>query len=135
MDSTPHKFDSDQALMENPRTRRSVYAYRNPSTFSRDFASAMVAMSQIQVLTGHQGEIRRHMSVVNHHWPGKVWKLVRIAAFCLLGEEGGVAVTSAVFGGALKWGVVMERFRMQRCLPLYFSRFGKLGFFEGSHDE
>jgi peroxidase len=82
MDSTPHKFDShyflgliqgkgvmssDQALMENPRTRRSVYAYRNPSTFSRDFASAMVAMSQIQVLTGHQGEIRRHMSVVNHH--------------------------------------------------------------------
>lgn len=80
MDSTPHRFDtryfhgvirgrglmtSDQALMDDQRTRRSVYAYRDPTAFSRDFARAMVAMSKIGVLTGDQGEIRRRMSVVN----------------------------------------------------------------------
>jgi len=79
-DATPQRFDaqyflgvasgtglltSDEALVLDPRTRRTVFANVLPFVFSKNFGDAMVAMSQIGVLTGGQGQIRRQVYQVN----------------------------------------------------------------------
>ena len=79
MDSTARRFDtqyfkdivrgrglltSDQSLVEDARTKRAVYSNQG-AEFYRNFGKAMVAMSQMDVLTGSRGEIRRHISRVN----------------------------------------------------------------------
>ena len=59
-------LESDQVLFSGGSTDSIVNEYsRSPSTFSSDFASAMVKMGDIEPLTGSAGEIRRICSVVN----------------------------------------------------------------------
>ncbi|KAE8654739.1 Peroxidase 5 [Hibiscus syriacus] len=59
-------LQSDQALFSGGSTDSIVNEYsRNPSTFSSDFASAMVKMGDIEPLTGSAGIIRRICSRVN----------------------------------------------------------------------
>jgi peroxidase len=56
---------SDQSMWVDSRTKGSVRANTDMSTFNSNFAKAMVAMSKIDVLTGSSGEIRRVCSSVN----------------------------------------------------------------------
>ncbi|XP_038697410.1 peroxidase 5-like [Tripterygium wilfordii] len=57
---------SDQVLFSGGSTDSIVNDYsRNPSTFKNDFASAMIKMGDIDVLTGSAGQIRRICSAVN----------------------------------------------------------------------
>ncbi|KAJ4844781.1 hypothetical protein Tsubulata_003494, partial [Turnera subulata] len=78
LDPTPERLDnryyieltkhrgllvSDQTLMSNPTTRNMVLAYaRNGALWAAKFAKAMKRLGYIDVLTGTQGEIRRHCS-------------------------------------------------------------------------
>lgn len=77
---TPNKFDtayfrdivnkeglqtSDQSLLNDARTRPFVYKNLNPGFFLDEFGEAMVAMANIGVLTGTQGQIRKHCALVN----------------------------------------------------------------------
>jgi len=79
MDSTSRRFDtryfkdiirgrglltSDQSLLEDPRTKHDVHSNQG-AEFYRNFGKAMVAMSEMEVLTGRSGEIRRNISRVN----------------------------------------------------------------------
>ncbi|XP_038697972.1 peroxidase 4-like [Tripterygium wilfordii] len=57
---------SDQVLFSGGSTDKIVYEYsKNPSLFNSDFASAMIKMGNIDVLTGSSGEIRKICSAVN----------------------------------------------------------------------
>jgi peroxidase len=56
---------SDQTLFRNPATRPYVLANLKQSAFNKRFASAMVAMTNIQPKTGKQGEIRKLCQFVN----------------------------------------------------------------------
>ncbi|KAL0440269.1 UNVERIFIED_CONTAM: Lignin-forming anionic peroxidase [Sesamum latifolium] len=57
---------TDQVLFSGGSTDSVVSEYsRNPQTFLSDFASAMVRMGDIDVLTGQNGVIRRICSAVN----------------------------------------------------------------------
>lgn len=60
-------FESDAALLADPETR--AYVLRQSvapaEEFFRDFAVSMVNMGNIEVLTGSQGEVRRHCAFVN----------------------------------------------------------------------
>uniref|UniRef100_A0A1J3ID72 Peroxidase n=1 Tax=Noccaea caerulescens TaxID=107243 RepID=A0A1J3ID72_NOCCA len=59
-------LQSDQILWTDPATRTIVQQLMSPrSTFNAEFARAMVRMSNIGVLTGANGEIRRVCSAVN----------------------------------------------------------------------
>ncbi|KAG8042780.1 hypothetical protein GUJ93_ZPchr0328g33306 [Zizania palustris] len=62
-------FTSDETLMLDPFTRGYVLRQANvagyPAEFFSDFAASMVKMGNMQVLTGAQGEIRRHCAFVN----------------------------------------------------------------------
>ncbi|XVE91906.1 hypothetical protein REPUB_Repub01dG0051700 [Reevesia pubescens] len=59
-------LQSDQVLFSGESTDSIVNEYsRNPSTFSSDFASAMIKMGDIEPLTGSAGQIRRICSAVN----------------------------------------------------------------------
>ncbi|KAE8654738.1 Peroxidase 4 [Hibiscus syriacus] len=59
-------LQSDQVLFSGGSSDSIVNEYsRNPSTFSSDFASAMVKMGDIEPLTGSAGIIRRICSRVN----------------------------------------------------------------------
>ncbi|WVZ87254.1 hypothetical protein U9M48_033923, partial [Paspalum notatum var. saurae] len=65
-------FTSDQTLMNDPAARAYVQrqaavadAGAYPAEFFADFAASMVKMGGVQVLTGAQGEVRRHCAVVN----------------------------------------------------------------------
>ncbi|XWS69417.1 hypothetical protein CRYUN_Cryun04dG0177200 [Craigia yunnanensis] len=59
-------LQSDQVLFSGGSTDNIVTEYsRNPSTFSSDFASAMIKMGDIEPLTGPAGIIRRICSAVN----------------------------------------------------------------------
>ncbi|CAB4277903.1 unnamed protein product [Prunus armeniaca] len=51
---------ADQQLMANERTARLVRAYASDdgSTFRMDFARAMMKMSNLNALTGSQGQVR-----------------------------------------------------------------------------
>ncbi|KAG0619246.1 hypothetical protein M758_4G125600 [Ceratodon purpureus] len=56
---------SDQSMLEDSRTSGHVDVNTDLSKFNSNFASAMVAMSKIDVLTGNQGEIRRQCRFAN----------------------------------------------------------------------
>ncbi|XP_038900151.1 peroxidase 5-like [Benincasa hispida] len=57
---------SDQILLRSPFTSRMVLENANDgSKWAVEFGKAMVKMGSINVLTGSQGEIRRHCSFVN----------------------------------------------------------------------
>ncbi|XP_062185172.1 peroxidase 1-like [Phragmites australis] len=65
-------FTSDQTLMNDPAARDYVQrqaavadAGTYPAEFFADFAASMVKMGNMQVLTGAQGEVRRHCAFVN----------------------------------------------------------------------
>ncbi|KAL9417962.1 hypothetical protein AB3S75_040876 [Citrus x aurantiifolia] len=59
-------LESDQALMGDPRTAALVKAYSmNPYLFYNDFATSMVKMSNIGILTGKDGQIRKSCRFVN----------------------------------------------------------------------
>uniref|UniRef100_A0A0D9W9W1 Peroxidase n=1 Tax=Leersia perrieri TaxID=77586 RepID=A0A0D9W9W1_9ORYZ len=62
-------FTSDETLMLDPFTRDYVLRQAGvagyPAEFFADFAASMVKMGNMQVLTGWQGEIRRHCAFVN----------------------------------------------------------------------
>jgi len=60
-------FRSDAALLDDAETRGYVkfQSMTQGSTFAQDFAESMVKMGYIGVLTGKQGEIRKHCAVVN----------------------------------------------------------------------
>nr|DAD43008.1 TPA_asm: hypothetical protein HUJ06_001238 [Nelumbo nucifera] len=57
---------SDQVLWIDPSTRKTVRGNMNhPAAWAAKFASAMVHMGSIDVLTGSQGEIRKKCIIVN----------------------------------------------------------------------
>ncbi|KFK28099.1 hypothetical protein AALP_AA8G472200 [Arabis alpina] len=59
-------LQSDQVLWTDPATRPIVQQLMSPrSTFNAEFARSMVRMSNIGVLTGANGEIRRVCSAIN----------------------------------------------------------------------
>ncbi|EEF40503.1 lignin-forming anionic peroxidase [Ricinus communis] len=59
-------LESDQILLSGGSTDSIVSGYsRSPSTFSSDFASAMIKMGNIDPLTGTAGQIRRICSAIN----------------------------------------------------------------------
>lgn len=56
----------DQALMDDPLTSRLVHSYSdNQALFFQDFQRAMIKLSNLAVLSGGKGEIRKNCSVVN----------------------------------------------------------------------
>lgn len=59
-------LESDQALMGNPKTAAMVNDYSmHPYLFERDFAASMVKLSNIGVITGQAGQIRKKCGSVN----------------------------------------------------------------------
>ncbi|XP_074282343.1 peroxidase 5-like [Silene latifolia] len=59
-------FDSDQALLDSSETTQQVAFYATHGlAWQHDFVQAMVKMSQIQVLTGAEGEIRTNCRLIN----------------------------------------------------------------------
>ncbi|KAI9396538.1 hypothetical protein POPTR_004G144600v4 [Populus trichocarpa] len=59
-------LESDQALMGDSKTAAMVTAYSSNSyLFSADFASSMVKMSNLGILTGSNGQIRKKCGSVN----------------------------------------------------------------------
>jgi len=53
-------FKSDQGLMDHPATKRMATRFSlNQAAFFDQFARSMVKMSQMDVFTGNNGEIRR----------------------------------------------------------------------------
>ncbi|KAG8384426.1 hypothetical protein BUALT_Bualt04G0116700 [Buddleja alternifolia] len=59
-------LQSDQALMSDNKTAALVSLYSKlPFLFSKDFGKSMVKMSNIGILTGQNGEIRKNCRLVN----------------------------------------------------------------------
>lgn len=59
-------FHSDQELFNGGSTDSIVKTYTfNPTVFAKDFADAMVKMSNLNLLTGTSGEIRKNCGKVN----------------------------------------------------------------------
>lgn len=59
-------FQSDAALLDDIETKYYLkHLTQNGSTFFRDFGKSMVKMGKIGVLTGQDGEIRKHCNFVN----------------------------------------------------------------------
>ncbi|MQM18159.1 hypothetical protein Taro_051145 [Colocasia esculenta] len=60
-------FQSDAALLDDADTKAHVLRLANasPDEFFRDFAVSMVNMGNVGVLTGSQGEVRKHCAFVN----------------------------------------------------------------------
>ncbi|CAL0333339.1 unnamed protein product [Lupinus luteus] len=59
-------FTSDQDLINHEKTKGLVNSFANDqSLFFKKFANAVVKISQLDVLTGNQGEIRDKCNVVN----------------------------------------------------------------------
>lgn len=59
-------FTSDQAVNLDPRTRPLVVKFaRDQGAFFAQYSLSLLKMSEIQVLTGRKGEIRRDCRVQN----------------------------------------------------------------------
>ncbi|KAE8663894.1 hypothetical protein F3Y22_tig00112864pilonHSYRG00137 [Hibiscus syriacus] len=61
-------FESDAALLNDAETKAYEFHHQasvHASTFTKDFAVSMVKMGKVGVLTGNQGEIRKHCVFVN----------------------------------------------------------------------
>ncbi|XP_021730996.1 peroxidase 39-like [Chenopodium quinoa] len=58
-------FVSDAALLTDDDARRFALKLLNPKKFFDEFAKSMEKMGAIGVLTGSQGQIRKHCSLVN----------------------------------------------------------------------
>ncbi|KAI3803148.1 hypothetical protein L1987_31297 [Smallanthus sonchifolius] len=59
-------FTSDQVLFTDPRSRPTVNLFAsNNNAFNQAFVTAITKLGRVEVLTGHQGEIRRDCSRVN----------------------------------------------------------------------
>ncbi|KAI3975006.1 hypothetical protein MKX01_005117 [Papaver californicum] len=60
-------FTSDATLLDDPVTKAYVkcQARNNGATFFKDFAVSMEKMNAIDVLTGSNGEIRKHCAFIN----------------------------------------------------------------------
>lgn len=59
-------FTSDQDLLNDKRTKGLVNDFAvNQNLFYEKYVDAVIRMSQLDVLTGNQGEIRSKCSVVN----------------------------------------------------------------------
>ena len=59
-------FTSDQDLLNDQRTAGLVNAFANDQNlFFQKFVNAMIKLSQLDVLTGNQGEIRAKCNVIN----------------------------------------------------------------------
>ncbi|KAK7400834.1 hypothetical protein VNO78_12141 [Psophocarpus tetragonolobus] len=59
-------LESDQALLGDQRTAAMAYFYStDQSSFYNDFAASMVKLSNVGVITGIQGEIRKKCGYVN----------------------------------------------------------------------
>ena len=59
-------FTSDAALLTSPETAKMVLDNANiPGWWEGKFKKAFVKMSQIEVKTGKQGEVRKNCRVVN----------------------------------------------------------------------
>ncbi|XP_074313697.1 peroxidase 5-like [Silene latifolia] len=59
-------FGSDQALLDNNKTRDMVKHYaRYGGAWKKYFAAAMIRMGSIEVLVGGEGQIRKNCRVVN----------------------------------------------------------------------
>ncbi|XP_021744000.1 peroxidase 56-like [Chenopodium quinoa] len=58
-------FVSDAALLTNDDARKFALKLLNPKKFFDEFAKSMEKMGAIGVLTGNQGQIRKHCSLVN----------------------------------------------------------------------
>ncbi|XP_042509435.1 peroxidase 10-like isoform X2 [Macadamia integrifolia] len=59
-------LESDQALIGDPRTASMVdYYSKNPYMFYNDFAASMVKLSNVGILTGHDGQIRKKCGSLN----------------------------------------------------------------------
>jgi peroxidase len=56
---------SDQDYVMNPKTWVYVYDNLKAEQFSANFAQAMVALTNVEVLTGTAGQIRKHCRFVN----------------------------------------------------------------------
>lgn len=66
-------FASDQDLFSDSRTKGIVKSFAsNEKLFFNSFADAVVKLSQLDVLTGKQGEIRAKCSVANKGREGLV---------------------------------------------------------------
>ncbi|XP_071726173.1 peroxidase 10 [Rutidosis leptorrhynchoides] len=60
-------LESDQALMGDPQTASMVNDYSMyPYLFYRDFATSMVKLGNIGVITGQNGQVRKKCGEVNH---------------------------------------------------------------------
>ncbi|PIA56155.1 hypothetical protein AQUCO_00700480v1 [Aquilegia coerulea] len=59
-------LESDQVLLQDPNSASMVQYYSMyPSLFSDDFATSMVKLGNVGVLTGEEGEIRKNCHFVN----------------------------------------------------------------------
>ncbi|KAJ7948174.1 Peroxidase [Quillaja saponaria] len=60
-------FQSDASLLDDTQTKAYVNFQANSHgySFSKDFAASVVKMGKIEVLTGNEGEIRKHCSFIN----------------------------------------------------------------------
>ncbi|KAL3538901.1 hypothetical protein ACH5RR_002267 [Cinchona calisaya] len=62
-------LESDQALMGNPETAEMVNSYSMyPYLYSRDFATSMMKLGNIGVLTGQAGQVRTKCGSVNYYY-------------------------------------------------------------------
>lgn len=60
-------FTSDQDLLSDQRTKGLVNSFANDQNlFFNKFVSAMIKLSQLDVLTGNQGEIGEKCNVINN---------------------------------------------------------------------
>lgn len=59
-------LESDQALVGDPRTTSLVNSYTtDPTLFYNDFATSMVRLGNVGILTGQSGQIRNKCGSVN----------------------------------------------------------------------